>query len=83
MVLKKNALVGCVSVPFKRRSLVGILSMPQAPSEVYQEKRIIPAAQKQIITADSGYAALSKVTVAAIPSNYGRISFNGYELKVE
>ena len=43
----------------------------------------ITAADKQIITADSGYAALSKVTVAAIPSNYGRISFNGYELKVE
>ena len=30
-----------------------------------------------------GHAALSRVTVAAIPSNYGRISFNGYELKVE
>ena len=83
MVHNKNALVGCVSVPLKRRSLVGILSMPQAPSEVYQEKRIIPATQEQIITADGGYTALSKVTVAAIPSNYGRISFNGYELKVE
>ena len=33
--------------------------------------------------ADGGYTALFKVTVAAIPSNYGRISFNGYELKVE
>lgn len=79
----KNMLEGCVSVPLKRGSLVGILSMPQTPSEVYQEKQIIPAFQEQIITADGGYAALSKVTVAAIPSNYGRISFNGYELTVE
>lgn len=67
----------------ERSILIGILSMPQAPSETYQEKRILPAAQEQIITADGGYTALSKVTVAAIPSNYGRISFNGYELKVE
>ena len=83
MVLNKNALVGCVSVPLKRRSLVGILSIPQAPAEAYQEKRIIPSSQEQVITADGWYTALSKVTVAAIPSNYGRISFNGYELKVE
>nr|UWG82361.1 MAG: hypothetical protein [Bacteriophage sp.] len=67
----------------ERNTLVGILSMPQAPSSAFQEKCIIPAAQEQVITADGGYTALSKVTVAAIPSNYGRISFNGYELKVE
>lgn len=67
----------------ERNTLVGILSMPQAPSSDFQEKCIIPEAQEQVITADGGYTALSKVTVAAIPSNYGRISFNGYELKVE
>ena len=67
----------------ERNTLVGILSMPQAPSSAFQEKRIIPSSQEQVITADGGYTALSKVTVAAIPSNYGRISFNGYELKVE
>ena len=39
--------------------------------------------REQVITADSGHAALSRVTVSAIPSNEGRISFNGYELKVE
>lgn len=67
----------------ERNILVGILSIPQAPAEAYQEKSVLPAAQDQVITADGGYAALSKVTIAAIPSNYGRISFNGYELKVE
>ena len=41
------------------------------------------SSEEQVVTADSGHAALSRVTVAAIPSNYGRISFNGYELKVE
>ena len=67
----------------KENSLIGILSMPQATSGDYQEKCIIPSDEEQVITADSGHAALSRVTVAAIPSNYGRISFNGYELKVE
>ena len=51
--------------------------------QILQEKVVVPGAEEQIITADGGYTALSKVTVAAIPSNYGRISFNGYELKVE
>lgn len=67
----------------ERNTLVGILSMPQTPSLDFQEKDIIPSDQGQVITADVGYTALSKVTVAAIPLNYGRISFNGYELKVE
>lgn len=67
----------------EQNTLVGILSMPQTSSEAYQEKRIIPSDQEQVIMADRDYVGLSKVTVAAIPSNYGRISFNGYELKVE
>lgn len=67
----------------ERNTLVGILSMPQGAFGGYQEKSVIPSTQKQVIVAEGGYAALSKVTVAAIPLNYGRISFNGYELKVE
>lgn len=67
----------------KENSLIGILAMPQAPSRDFQEKCIVPSDEEQIIMADGGYTALFKVTVAAIPSNYGRISFNGYELKVE
>ena len=67
----------------KGNNLVGILSMTQAPSGDFQEKCIVPSDEEQVVTADSGHAALSRVTVAAIPSNYGRISFNGYELKVE
>ncbi len=68
---------------YERNALVGILSVPQGVFGGYQEKSVVPSDQEQVITADGGYAALSKVTVAAIPSNYGRISFNGYELKVE
>ena len=57
--------------------------MPVVPSRNYQKKVVIPNKEKQIIRPDAGYGALQRVTVAAIPSNYGRISFNGYELKVE
>lgn len=64
-------------------TLQGILSMPLVPSRNYQKKVVIPHKEEQIIRPDAGYAALQRVTVAAIPSNYGRISFNGYDLKVE
>ena len=45
-----------------------------------QAKTVTPTAQIQEITADDGYAGLSKVTVAPIPQNYGLIVYNGYIL---
>lgn len=66
-----------------KSTLNGILSMPVSPSSAYQEKTVVPTDTEQVIEADKGYTGLRKVTVAAIPSNYDRISFNGYELKVE
>lgn len=66
-----------------KSTLNGVLSMPVSPSSAYQEKTVIPTNTEQVIEADKGYTGLRKVTVAAIPSNYGRISFNGYQLKVE
>ena len=66
-----------------KSTLYGILSMPVSLSSAYQEKTVIPTDTEQVIEADKGLYGPSKVTVAAIPSNYGRISFNGYELKVE
>lgn len=41
----------------KENSLIGILSMPQAPSGDYQEKCIIPSDEEQVVTADSGHAS--------------------------
>ena len=45
-----------------------------------QEKTVTPTSQAQEITADDGYAGLSKVTVNAVPNNYGLITYNGYIL---
>lgn len=39
-------------------------------SNIYQQKTVTPTSSQQIITADSGYEALSRVTVNAIPSSY-------------
>lgn len=48
-----------------------------------QEKDVIPAEVEQVITADAGYAGLSSVTVNAIPSNYGKITYDGIKILVE
>lgn len=47
-----------------------------------QTKNVEPTDEEQIIVADAGFVALSKVTVGAIPSNYGKISWNGAVLTV-
>ena len=44
----------------KGNNLVGILSMPQAPSGDFQERCIVPSDEEQVVTADSGHAALSQ-----------------------
>lgn len=66
-----------------KKKLQGRLSMPLQPSGSYQKKVVIPGDTEQVIRVDSGYTGLLEVTVAAIPSNYGKITFNGYILKVE
>lgn len=48
-----------------------------------QAKMVIPNDTQQVITADSGYAGLSSVTVDKIPSNYGRITYDGIKILVE
>lgn len=66
-----------------KKKLQGRLSMPLQPSGTYQKKIVVPGDEKQVIRADPNYNGLLEVTVAAIPSNYGKITFNGYILKVE
>lgn len=49
-------------------------------SDIYlklQSKTITPTDEEQRIVADDGYAGLSAVTIGAIPSNYGRVIYNG------
>ena len=47
-----------------------------------QDKTVTPSETAQTVSADSGYGGLGTVTVEAIPSNYGRISWNGTSLLV-
>lgn len=48
----------------------------------YQDAEITPSEVDQIVTPSTGYAALEQVVVHAIPSNYGRIDWNGTTLSV-
>lgn len=44
--------------------------------------QVTPGDEAQVFNAPSGYT-YGQVTVAAIPSNYGKISYNGGTIKVE
>ena len=59
----------------------GTVAMKHVQDARLQSKTVVPTDEEQIVQAS--YAGLESVTVSAIPSNYGKISFNGYELKVE
>ena len=48
----------------------------------YQDKTVTPAESEQIIRADTGYSGLDTVTVEAIPSNYGLITWDGTTITV-
>lgn len=48
----------------------------------HQDKTVTPAEVPQTVRADPGYDSLGSVTVEAIPSNWGRISWDGTVLTV-
>ena len=47
-----------------------------------EDVTVTPTEQTQTISASAGYDGIGTVTVAAIPSNWGRISWNGRGIKV-
>lgn len=62
-------------------TLQGTIMMPSTGGPL-QSKTITPNAVVQAINCDAGYYGLSCVTVEAIPSNYGRIDYNGFNIRV-
>lgn len=48
--------------------LTKINALPEEPTPSYQEKTVTPSTSAQTVTPDSGYDALSKVTVNAMPT---------------
>ena len=48
----------------------------------YQDKTVIPGSTAQTVRADQGHNALRSVTVEAIPSNDGKITWDGSVLTV-
>lgn len=54
---------------------------PGGSSKPEQTKSVTPSDEVQTVEPDEGYT-LSAVTVQRIPSNYGKITYNGFELTV-
>lgn len=54
-----------------------VLNVTDGEGRVYQEKTVVPSGVQQIVTPDANYAALSRVIVEAIPSDYGKITYSG------
>lgn len=64
-------------------SMSGTISMQRAQTVRGQSKTVVPTDAEQTIHPDPGYTGLDSVTVAPIPANYGRISYDGVRLTVE
>lgn len=63
--------------------MTGTIAMQRAQSVHLQSKTVVPGDVEQVVTANSGYTGLERVAVAPIPSNYGKISYDGVQLTVE
>ncbi len=64
-------------------TVIGEISHWINTGEKYQSKTVTPSDELQTVSADAGYNGLSMVKVNPIPSNYGKITWNGIYLKVE
>lgn len=62
--------------------ITGTLSIPTFREKEQVEKVITPTQAEQVLAPEAG-TEFSKVTVKPIPSNYGRISFDGIAIRVE
>ena len=47
-----------------------------------EKREVIPSDKVQRVTPGDGYGGLEEVTVAAIPSNYGKITYDGSKILV-
>ena len=56
--------------------------MVRSDPVILQDKTVTPQDDAFTVEADDGYTALGIVTVNAIPSNYGKITWNGSFLTV-
>ena len=57
-------------------------TLEKSPAVNLEKREVIPSDEVQRVTPGDGYGGLEEVTVAAIPSNYGKITYDGSKILV-
>lgn len=74
--------MGKISAVIKPRAPTMHCTLASGKVERLQVREVTPTNEEQTITPEEGYAGMRQVLVHKIPSNYGKITYDGAKIIV-